>query len=245
MALERYSWPALAEEVAAVYEAARGPSRPVLRVHTVRPVRPNRCYLSRSASGPPPAHREHPMHRTPRPTKPVGLYDPATSTTPAASPWSPGSTATRRHETVQRACSRSRTSSTAAPRAPTRTPATAPGSCSRSPTRSSAASSTELPPPGRYGVGVCFLPHDDERRAELEALLTSHRRGRGPARPRLARRAGRPGPRRRHRQRRRALHQAALRGRRDAGLPEDQDAFERKLYVIRRVVELRRRARTS
>ena len=31
----------------------------------------------------------------------------------------------------------------------------------------------ELPPPGRYGVAVCFLPQDDERRAELEALLTS------------------------------------------------------------------------
>ncbi len=26
----------------------------------------------------------------------------------------------------------------------------------------------ELPPPGRYGVAVCFLPHDAARRAELE-----------------------------------------------------------------------------
>src|ERR671922_2946492 len=30
----------------------------------------------------------------------------------------------------------------------------------------------ELPPPGRYAVGVCFLPQDEARRAELERLLT-------------------------------------------------------------------------
>src|ERR1700730_10981632 len=29
----------------------------------------------------------------------------------------------------------------------------------------------ELPPPGRYGVAVCFLPPDASRRAELERLL--------------------------------------------------------------------------
>ena len=29
----------------------------------------------------------------------------------------------------------------------------------------------ELPEPGRYAVAVCFLPRDDERRAEFEALL--------------------------------------------------------------------------
>src|SRR6185295_15700296 len=30
----------------------------------------------------------------------------------------------------------------------------------------------ELPPPGQYGVAVCFLPREDEeRRAELERLL--------------------------------------------------------------------------
>ena len=27
-----------------------------------------------------------------------------------------------------------------------------------------AAAGVELPPPGRYGVGVCYLPHDAERR---------------------------------------------------------------------------------
>src|SRR5439155_19771229 len=34
-----------------------------------------------------------------------------------------------------------------------------------------AALEAELPPPGRYGVAVCFLPHEPERRAELEQLL--------------------------------------------------------------------------
>ena len=29
----------------------------------------------------------------------------------------------------------------------------------------------ELPAPGAYGVCVCFLPREDERRAELEQLL--------------------------------------------------------------------------
>src|SRR5438132_1497339 len=29
----------------------------------------------------------------------------------------------------------------------------------------------ELPAPGRYAVGVCFLPRDPERRAELEQLI--------------------------------------------------------------------------
>ena len=36
----------------------------------------------------------------------------------------------------------------------------------------------------------------------------------------------------------RALHQAARRGRRRTSWPTDQDAFERKLYVIRRVAEM-------
>src|SRR5437016_13435205 len=34
-----------------------------------------------------------------------------------------------------------------------------------------AAAGVELPPPGRYGVGVCYLPADAERRAELELLI--------------------------------------------------------------------------
>ena len=34
-----------------------------------------------------------------------------------------------------------------------------------------AAAGVELPAPGRYGVGVCYLPVDPERRAALEQLI--------------------------------------------------------------------------
>src|SRR5579872_2155732 len=34
-----------------------------------------------------------------------------------------------------------------------------------------AAAGVELPPPGRYGVGVCYLPADPERRVLLEQLI--------------------------------------------------------------------------
>ena len=34
-----------------------------------------------------------------------------------------------------------------------------------------AAAGVELPSPGRYGVGVCYLPSDPERRAVLEQLI--------------------------------------------------------------------------
>src|SRR5947209_8788962 len=34
-----------------------------------------------------------------------------------------------------------------------------------------AASGAQLPPPGRYGIGVCFLPMDPERRADAMRLI--------------------------------------------------------------------------
>ena len=34
-----------------------------------------------------------------------------------------------------------------------------------------AVAGVELPPVGRYGVGVCYLPREPERRAELEQLI--------------------------------------------------------------------------
>ena len=91
----------------------------------------------------------------------------------------------------------------------------------------------ELPPPGAYGVLMCFLPTDHGARARLEALLERIVRDEGqrllgwrdvpvdeqhtgevagglPARDPPAVRGSGRGPR------------------------DDQDAFERKLYVIRR-----------
>ena len=93
----------------------------------------------------------------------------------------------------------------------------------------------ELPPAGSYGVAMCFLPHDDARRAELERLLADTAAEEGqrvvgwrdvPVDDRHAGdTAGASAPRIRQ------FFVAAA-----AGLA--QDAFERKLYVIRRRAEL-------
>jgi glutamate synthase domain-containing protein 2/glutamate synthase domain-containing protein 1/glutamate synthase domain-containing protein 3 len=93
----------------------------------------------------------------------------------------------------------------------------------------------DLPPLGAYGVAVCFLPTDAERRAELERLLERtvvEERQRVVAWRDVPVDAGHVGESARSvapviRQ----LFVAA-----DAAL--DQDAFERKLYVIRRRAEL-------
>jgi glutamate synthase domain-containing protein 2/glutamate synthase domain-containing protein 1/glutamate synthase domain-containing protein 3 len=95
----------------------------------------------------------------------------------------------------------------------------------------------DLPPPGAFGVMVCFLPREDARRAELEQLLERTVRAEG---QRVV--AWRDVPvetdyvgitANRYAPRIRQLVIAA-----EDGLADDQDAFERKLYVIRRVAEL-------
>ncbi len=96
----------------------------------------------------------------------------------------------------------------------------------------------DLPPPGRYGVAVCFLPHDRRRREELEQLLVAAVEGEGqevlgwrdvPVEPTQAGATAQ-------------LHAPLIRqlviAARGAAAA-DQDAFERKLYVIRRVAEQR------
>ena len=94
-----------------------------------------------------------------------------------------------------------------------------------------------LPPPGQYGIAVCFLPHDDERRRELEQLLVDTVEAEGQRvvcwrdvdvdTEHVGRVAGAARPYTEH------LVVAAA-----PELAEDQEAFERKLYVIRRVAEL-------
>ena len=138
---------------------------------------------------------------------------------------------------------RSRTSSTAALREPTRARVTAPASCCRSPTPSSAASSaTSCPRRARYGVAMCFLPHDDGRRHELEALLEAivEQEGQGvvcwrdvPVDPAFAgRTAAQSAP---------LVRQLIVAA--GGAAADDQDAFERKLYVIRRRLRARGRRR--
>src|SRR3954467_10953630 len=95
----------------------------------------------------------------------------------------------------------------------------------------------ELPERGLYGVGVCFLPHDETHREQIEQLIERNVRAEGQrvlgwrdvpideahvgdsanaCRPHIRQIFVEAGP----------------------GREEDWDAFERKLYVIRRIVEL-------
>ncbi len=95
----------------------------------------------------------------------------------------------------------------------------------------------ELPPPGQYGVLMCFLPTDEDERASVERLLERAVADEGqrllgwrdvPVNPSQAGEvAGACRP---------VIRQLFV----GAGPAQatDQDAFERKLYVIRRVCEL-------
>src|ERR1700761_2253344 len=98
-----------------------------------------------------------------------------------------------------------------------------------------AAAGVELPPPGRYGVGVCYLPTDAERRVVIEQLIedTIVAEGQRPIWwrdvPIDDRHVGETArvcaP---------VIRQVLIEAGEDI---EDQEAFERKLYVIRRVIE--------
>ncbi|MGH2945582.1 MAG: glutamate synthase large subunit [Solirubrobacteraceae bacterium] len=95
----------------------------------------------------------------------------------------------------------------------------------------------DLPPPGGYGVCVCFLPQEAERRAELEALLERTVREEGQRvvgwrdipvdKDYVGITANFYAPYIKH------LVVAA-----EGELRDDPDAFERRLYVIRRVAEI-------
>lgn len=94
----------------------------------------------------------------------------------------------------------------------------------------------ELPAVGRYGVAMCFLPNDMAERAELQTMLEATVRDEGQevlgwrevpvneAAVGATARASRP-----------VISQLFIGA--GPGHRDDQDAFERKLYVIRRVAE--------
>src|ERR1700704_3194855 len=98
-----------------------------------------------------------------------------------------------------------------------------------------AAAGVELPPPGRYGVGVCYLPTDPERRVVVEQLIEETITAEGqrpiwwrdvPVDDRHVGETARVcAP---------VIRQVLIEASEEI---EDQDAFERKLYVIRRVIE--------
>jgi glutamate synthase domain-containing protein 2/glutamate synthase domain-containing protein 1/glutamate synthase domain-containing protein 3 len=98
-----------------------------------------------------------------------------------------------------------------------------------------AAAGIELPPPGRYGVGMCYLPNDSERRAALEQLIEETIEAEGQRAiwwrdvPVDERHVGDTA-----RMSAPYIRQVLVEAAED--IP-DQAAFERKLYVIRRVIE--------
>jgi glutamate synthase domain-containing protein 2/glutamate synthase domain-containing protein 1/glutamate synthase domain-containing protein 3 len=101
--------------------------------------------------------------------------------------------------------------------------------------RGALAGLVELPPPGRYGVGVCYLPADPEHRAAAEQLIERTVAEEGqrllcwrdvPVDERHVGETARlSAPR---------IRQAVIAA---ADQIPDQAAFERKLYVIRRLIE--------
>jgi len=98
-----------------------------------------------------------------------------------------------------------------------------------------AAAGVELPQPGRYGVGVCYLPSDPERRVVIEQLIDETIASEGqrvlwwrdvPVDDRHVGATARlSAP---------VIRQVLVEASEDI---HDQDAFERKLYVIRRLIE--------
>ncbi|HWD68893.1 MAG TPA: glutamate synthase large subunit [Solirubrobacteraceae bacterium] len=99
-----------------------------------------------------------------------------------------------------------------------------------------AVAGVELPPAGRYAVAVVFLPTDHERRAQIEQMIENTVEAEGqrviwwrdvPTDDRYAgdtARASQP-----------FIRQLLVGASDDLA---DQDAFERKLYVIRRLIEI-------
>src|SRR3954471_9770145 len=93
----------------------------------------------------------------------------------------------------------------------------------------------DLPPPGEYGVGVCFLPRDPHAVLRCERLLEETVQAEGQRvlgwrdvpvdRAHVGSTAGKNAP---------LIRQLVV----GAAPGLDQDEFERKLYVIRRVAEL-------
>ncbi len=98
-----------------------------------------------------------------------------------------------------------------------------------------AVSGIDLPAPGRYGVGVCYLPADPERRQAFEQLIEQTVESEGqkvlwwrdvPVDDRFVGETARlSAP---------VIRQVIVEASDEI---EDQGAFERKLYVIRRVIE--------
>ena len=173
-----------------------------------------------------------------RPTRPVGLYDPAYEHDACGVAFVARLSGEPSHETVRRAI-------TALENLEHR------GAAGADPNTGDGAGilmqlpdeflrgviGAELPPAGQYGVAVCFLPQEEERRHELERLLADTVEAEGQRvvtwrdipveKDYVGITANWFAP---------YIKQLVVAASDD--LAADQDAFERKLYVIRRVAEL-------
>jgi glutamate synthase domain-containing protein 2/glutamate synthase domain-containing protein 1/glutamate synthase domain-containing protein 3 len=178
------------------------------------------------------------LTRIPRPTAPVGLYDPAYEHDACGVAFVAKLDGTPSHEAIQRAI-------IALENLEHR------GAAGADPNTGDGAGiliqmpdelirgliGQDLPPPGQYGVCVCFLPQDDTRRAELEQLLEDTVRAEGQRvvawrdvpvdKDYVGITANWFAP---------YVKQLVVAA--EGELAADQDAFERKLYVIRRVAEI-------
>ena len=113
------------------------------------------------------------MHFTPRPTKPVGLYDPSYEHDACGVAMVARLSGDPCHETVQRAVVALENLEHRGAAGADPNTGDGAGMLLQLPDELlRAVIGSDLPPPGRYGVAVCFLPQAEERRAELEELLT-------------------------------------------------------------------------
>ena len=178
------------------------------------------------------------MSRMPRPTTPVGLYDPSYEHDACGVALVARLDGKPTHETVRRAIVALENLEHRGAAGADPNTGDGAGILLQMPDGlMRAVLDEDLPPPGAYGVCVCFLPQDEQRRAELEALLerTVTEEGQRVVAWRdvpvdkdyVGITANFFAP---------YVKQLVVAA--SDELAGDQDAFERKLYVIRRVAEI-------
>ena len=112
------------------------------------------------------------MSRMPRPTQPVGLYDPSYEHDACGVAFVARLDGKPTHETVRRAVVALENLEHRGAAGADPNTGDGAGILLQMPDAFvRAVLDEDLPPPGAYGVCMCFLPQDAERRAELEALL--------------------------------------------------------------------------
>ncbi len=178
------------------------------------------------------------MSRMQRPTRPVGLYDPTYEHDACGVAMVARLDGVPTHETVQRAVVALENLEHRGAAGADPNTGDGAGILLQLPDAFLRAMLDEdLPPPGAYGVCVCFLPRDEERRAELEGLLERTVEAEGQRvvgwrdvpvdKDYVGITANFFAP---------YVKQLIVAA--SDELAADRDAFERKLYVIRRVAEL-------